>query len=25
MGIRIIDHIIIAEEGYYSFSEHNLL
>uniref|UniRef100_A0A7C4XGC3 DNA repair protein RadC n=1 Tax=candidate division WOR-3 bacterium TaxID=2052148 RepID=A0A7C4XGC3_UNCW3 len=25
MGIRIIDHIIIAEEGFYSFSEHNLL
>ncbi len=25
MGIRIIDHIIVAEEGYYSFSEHNLL
>lgn len=25
IGIRIIDHIIIAEEGYYSFSEHNLL
>ncbi|MCX7994221.1 MAG: DNA repair protein RadC [candidate division WOR-3 bacterium] len=25
LGIRIIDHIIIAEEGYYSFSEHNLL
>lgn len=25
IGIRIIDHIIIAEEGYYSFSENNLL
>lgn len=25
MGIRIIDHVIIAEEGFYSFSEHNLL
>ncbi len=25
MGIRIIDHIIIAEDGFYSFSEHNLL
>ncbi len=25
MGVRIIDHIIIADEGYYSFSEHNLL
>jgi len=25
MGIRIIDHVIIAEDGYYSFSEHNLL
>lgn len=25
IGIRIIDHIIIADKGYYSFSEHNLL
>lgn len=25
MGIRIIDHVIIAEHGYYSFSQHNLL
>lgn len=25
MGIRIIDHIIITDKGYYSFSEHNLL
>ncbi len=25
MGIRIIDHIIIADHGYYSFSQHNLL
>jgi len=25
MGIHIIDHIIIAEKGYYSFSQHNLL
>jgi len=25
MGIHIIDHIIIAENGFYSFSQHNLL
>lgn len=25
MGIRIIDHVIITDNGYYSFSEHNLL
>ncbi len=25
MGIRIIDHVIITEEDYYSFSKHNLL
>jgi DNA repair protein RadC len=25
MGIRIIDHIIIAGKDYYSFSQHNLL
>jgi len=25
MGIRIIDHIIITDKGYYSFSEKNLL
>jgi DNA repair protein RadC len=25
MGIHIIDHIIIAESGFYSFSQHNLL
>lgn len=25
MGIKIIDHIIITEKGYYSFSQHNLL
>jgi DNA repair protein RadC len=25
MGIRIVDHIIIAEKGFYSFSQHNLL
>ncbi len=25
IGIRVIDHIIITEEGYYSFSEHTLL
>lgn len=25
MGIHIIDHIIIAEKGFYSFSQHNLL
>jgi DNA repair protein RadC len=25
IGIRIIDHIIIADKGYYSFSQHNLL
>jgi DNA repair protein RadC len=25
MGIRVIDHIIIAENGFYSFSQHNLL
>jgi DNA repair protein RadC len=25
MGIRVVDHIIIAETGFYSFSQHNLL
>ncbi len=25
MGIRIIDHIIVSERGFYSFSEHNLM
>jgi len=25
MGIRIIDHIIVAENSFYSFSQHNLL
>lgn len=25
MGIRVIDHIIVTEESFYSFSEHNLL
>lgn len=25
MGIHVIDHIIIAEKGFYSFSQHNLL
>jgi DNA repair protein RadC len=25
MGIRVVDHIIIAENGFYSFSQHNLL
>ena len=25
MGIRIIDHVIIADKDYYSFSQHNLL
>jgi len=25
MGINIIDHVIIAEAGYYSFSQHHLL
>jgi DNA repair protein RadC len=25
MGIRIVDHIIITEHGYYSFSQHHLL
>ena len=25
MGIRIVDHIIIADKDYYSFSQHNLL
>lgn len=25
MGIKIIDHIIITEKGYYSFSQHKLL
>lgn len=25
MGVHIIDHIIIAEKGFYSFSQHNLL
>jgi DNA repair protein RadC len=25
MGIRVIDHVIITEKNYYSFSQHNLL
>ncbi len=25
MGIRIIDHIIVARAGFYSFAEHNLI
>lgn len=25
MGIRVIDHVIVTGNGYYSFSEHNLL
>lgn len=25
MGVRVIDHVIIADKGYYSFSQHNLL
>ena len=25
MGISIVDHVIIGEEGYYSFSQHHLL
>ncbi|KPJ72295.1 hypothetical protein AMJ52_06800 [candidate division TA06 bacterium DG_78] len=25
MGVKIIDHVIITEENYYSFSQHNLL
>jgi DNA repair protein RadC len=25
MGITIVDHVIISEEGYYSFSQHHLL
>jgi DNA repair protein RadC len=25
MGIRILDHVIIADSDYYSFSQHNLL
>ncbi|MGB7055524.1 MAG: JAB domain-containing protein, partial [bacterium] len=25
MGVEIVDHVIIAEEGYYSFSQHHLL
>jgi len=25
LGIRVIDHIIIGDKGYYSFSQHNLL
>jgi DNA repair protein RadC len=25
MGIDIVDHVIIAEQGYYSFSQHHLL
>ena len=25
MGIRVIDHVIIGEKGYYSFSQHNLI
>lgn len=25
MGIKIIDHIIVSEQGYYSFTQHNLL
>lgn len=25
MGVQIIDHVIICEQGYYSFSQHHLL
>ena len=25
MGVKIIDHVIITEEDYYSFSQHNLI
>ncbi len=25
MGIKIIDHVVITEDGFYSFSQHNLL
>jgi DNA repair protein RadC len=25
MGVRIIDHVIIADSDYYSFAQHNLL
>jgi DNA repair protein RadC len=25
MGIRVIDHVIVTEEDYYSFSQHNLI
>jgi DNA repair protein RadC len=25
MGIRVVDHIIVTEKNYYSFTEHNLL
>jgi DNA repair protein RadC len=25
MGIRVTDHVIIAEDGFYSFSQHNLI
>jgi len=25
MGIRVIDHIIVTEDGYYSFAQHHLL
>ena len=25
MGVRVIDHIIVARDGFYSFAEHNLI
>ena len=25
MGVKIIDHVVITEDGFYSFSQHNLL
>jgi DNA repair protein RadC len=25
MGVRVVDHVIITEQGFYSFSQHNLL
>jgi len=25
MGVNIVDHVIICERGYYSFSQHHLL
>ena len=25
MGVRVLDHVIVARDGYYSFAEHNLI